>query len=146
MNRAIALTALAVILYALQNVLMEQRLAKHSTVSILVIAYTVMLPLSLIRLLHLRLAGNPVIFPTGSLLTVALLTGLLWFASDYCYVGAYTSGGDLVTITTVIALFPVAASVIRFFITAALPNAYQFGAWLLAAAAVYLVTRGAVSR
>mgnify|MGYP001581267508 CR=1 FL=1 len=143
MKNPVFLTCMAVVFYALQNVIMEMKFAKYSTVAILVIGYSVMLPLTLARISQMRFTGEAVVFPTGAILAIAFMTGILWFLGDYSYVSAYTTGGDLVTITTIIALFPVVASIIKFFFTGAVPNVYQIAGWLLAIIAVYLVGKGA---
>ena len=145
MNNPVFLTCVAVVLYALQNVIMEMKLAKYSTVAIILIVYSVMLPLSLVLISQMKFTGKVVAFPTGKILVFALLSGLIFFVADYCYISAYTIGGDLITITTIIALFPVVASIIKFFITGTVPNSYQVAGWLLAIFAVYLVGKGAAA-
>ena len=141
--KPVLLACLAVILYAGQNVMMDMKLSKFSTISILVLGYLVMLPLSLIRIGSMRLTGEAIVFPNGIFLWLALLTGLIWFLADYAYVSAYTSGGSLLTITTIVTLFPVVASVAKFIWTGGLPNSYQIAGYILAATAVYLVGKGA---
>ncbi len=129
----------AVVLYSVQNVVLGVKLAKYNTAAILIVCYLVMLPLALIGYAQTRGAAP---FPRGAMLLLATLVGLSYFFADYFYVSAFTHGGDLVTITTILALLPVLSSIVKFVWVGGLPNVYQVAGYLFAAAAVYLVAKG----
>lgn len=84
-------------------------------------------------------------FPAGNDLLILFGIGLIFFAADYFYIGAYTNGGDLATVTCIVALLPVVASVFKFAWTQSLPNAYQASGFVLAFIAVLLVSKGSAT-
>lgn len=135
---------LALILYAFQNVLLEQKLSKYSTVAIMVYFYITLLPLALVSLFYLKVSGQTVLAPSGVTILAAILIGSLYFFADYFYIGAYTSGGSVLTVTSIVIMFPVFASVIKYFWTGGVPNAYQVFGYLLAVAAVLLISKGSL--
>jgi len=140
--KIVLFAAMAVFLYALQNVLLEQKLANFNTAPILVYVYTAAFPLALVRFGYLKATGQSIRVPSGMALAIALLAGVMLFFADLLYVGAYTSGGNLMTITTIVVLFPAFASLIRYFWVGGLPNRYQAAGYILAALAVLLVAKG----
>ena len=71
-----------------------------------------------------------------------IVLGLIFTVADYCYVGAYNQGGTLLTITSIMLLVPVLASLIKFGLTKQAPNLWLVGGYLLAAGAVALVAKG----
>ena len=83
-------------------------------------------------------------FPTGTMLALAIMLGLIYTIGDYFFVSAYTSGGDVVTITCITILIPVVASLIKFGITKNIPNLWQVSGYLLAAGGVILVAKGSM--
>ena len=85
-------------------------------------------------------------FPTGTTLVLAIVLGLIFTAADYCYIGAYNSGGKLATITSITLLVPVFASIIKFGLTQRMPNLWQVGGYVLAGCAVALVAKGGTSK
>ena len=135
----------AVILYAFANVVLEQKLAKYNTASVLIYTYLVMLPLAIAFARYPKMMGQEIIAPSGIGIWIALGTGLVWFWADYLYVAAYTNKGSLITITTILVMIPVLASVFRFYWIGGLPNRYHVVGYLLAAGAVLLVAMGNVA-
>jgi drug/metabolite transporter (DMT)-like permease len=83
-------------------------------------------------------------FPTGTMLLLALVLGLIYTVGDWFFVSAYNKGGDLVTITCITVLIPVVASLLKFGITKSLPNLWQVSGYVLAAGAIVLVAKGSV--
>jgi hypothetical protein len=136
------LAVLAITLYAAQSILFEQKLAKYSAPAILTIMYVVMLPLMAARLGSMKLFGEAIAFPVGNAMMYALVCGLIYFAADYAFVGAYTSGGSLMLVSTIVTLFPVLAALIKYLFLGSVPNGYQIGGWVAAFIAVVLVTYG----
>ena len=136
------LAGTALVIYAFQNVLMEVKLARFNVIALVLCAELVMLPLTLSTYAYLRSTGNAPEFPRGVLFLLTLLTGLLWWLGDVTYVSAYTMGGKVEVIATIVALFPVMTSLVKYFWTGGVPNRFQLAGYVLAAAAVYLTTRG----
>src|SRR5262249_18732533 len=114
LSRPILYAFLAMCLYALQNVLLEVRLSKYSTMGLLVYWYFTLAPLALIGLGYLYLTGQHLSLPTRADAPLVVTVGALFFVADLFYVGAYTSGGKLLAITALLVLFPAIAQVIKF--------------------------------
>ena len=140
--KPILLATIAMLCYAVQNVVIEQRLSRLSVTAILVVCYAIMLPLALVRFGMVRMAGETAALPTGALLAFTLVAGVTYFFADYSYLAAYTSGGSLMSVTTVAILLPVFASLVKFAWTRDLPNGWQLAGYALAIAAIALVVKG----
>ncbi len=149
MQKAVVFAIVAPALYALANVLMEYKFSKFNNLTILIVCYSVVITLAIVMRALTKTADTSYDFPTGDALWLMLLLGVVFFAADYFFVGAYTNGGDLLTITILTILFPVFASIFKFtgsfFIrdmTFTPPNLWQIGGYLLAAIAVIMVVKG----
>jgi len=142
--KPVLFACLAVLLYSSQNVILEQKLAKYHTVTILVYFYIVMLPVTLGWIAGLKITKQPFVAPSGIAILIALGVGLVYFFADFFFVGAYTSGGSVFSVTTIVIMLPVFASVIKYFWVGGLPNLYQIAGYILAFFAVFLVTKGSV--
>ena len=140
--RPVLLATAAMIIYAIQNVLLEQKLAKYSVFSLLTYFYLMMLPLTAGGWIYLKLTNQPTPSPSGWAIVLAMMTGMAYFLADSCYVGAYTNGGDIFTIAAIVVMFPALASAVRYFWVGGLPNVYQVAGYLFAALAVLLVAKG----
>ena len=138
-----AITAcIGVFLYAVLNVVMEQKLSKYSTANLLIYFYLVMLSIAFLQLRAEKLVGQAIIAPHGSATVIVLLVGVAYFYADYFYLKAYNGGGSLLTITTIFIMFPVFASLIKYAWVRELPNPYQITAYIFAAAAILLTAKG----
>ena len=154
MQKATLYAIFAPIVYALANVVLEHKLSKYNNLTLMVIYCAVILGLaSIMRLFVKDVGGSSQIlgFPAGGDLFFLVLLGCIFFVADYFFVGAYTNGGDLVTITILTLLFPVFASLFKFagsfFIKGMVhtpPNMWQICGYLLAVLAVLLVVRGSL--
>ncbi|MDO8622215.1 MAG: EamA family transporter [bacterium] len=140
--KPVLLATVAMVLYAIQNVVIEQRLSRVSVTAILVICYAIMLPLALARYSMIRMAGDAVAFPTGAVLVFTLVAGVTYFLADYSYIAAYTNGGTLMSVTTVAIMLPIFASIVKFAWARELPNGYQIAGYALAIIAIVLVGKG----
>lgn len=140
--KSILFALLALFLFAVQNVILEQKLAKYTAETLLVYFYLIMLPLAFLLLAYARITNQTIEPPFGNAVLIVLGTGLILFLANFFYINAYTSGGNLLTITTIVILFPVFASVIKFAWVGGLPNLYQIGGYILAVAAVFLTIKG----
>ncbi|MFH0852211.1 MAG: EamA family transporter [bacterium] len=139
--KSIIYACVALVLYATQNVVLEQKLAKCNTFSLLVLLYSAMLPLAIAGYwFFARRQGA--FLPPGNLLWITLLVGVVYFFADAFFISAYTSGGNLIAIATIAALFPVFASVVKYLWVGGLPNRYQIIGYLFAAIAVIFMAKG----
>lgn len=131
---AIMWVGMAVMLYAGQNVFLEQKLSNYSTASLLFYCYAVMFPAAAIRFAYEKMYCPEAVAPTGSTIVLVLLFGLVYYFADFCYLSAFTKGkGSAVTITTVIILVPVLVSLIK---NVEKPNVYHVVSYGLAALSV----------
>lgn len=141
-NKVPLLAVIALILYASQNVILEQKLSKFNVFAILLYFYAVTIPLAFAGLIATKALGQQILVPNGKFIWIAVGVGILYFVADTCYVGAYTSGGSLFTITSIVIMFPVFASIIRYFWVGGLPNLYHIASYLLALGAIILSIKG----
>ncbi len=135
---------LALVLYAFQNVFLEQKLSRYNTIALMVYFYVTLLPLALISLCYLKISGQDIVAPPGGTILTVVLVGSLYFFADYFYIGAYTSGGSVLTVTSIVIMFPVFASVIKHFWIGGFPNVFQILGYLLAVVSVLLISKGSV--
>jgi drug/metabolite transporter (DMT)-like permease len=145
-SKPIVFASAGMLFYALQNVIIEQKLAKYHVLSLLLYFYLAMLPLALAGLGYLKITHQPILAPTGNAILIALAVGAMFFVADLFYIGAYSAKGTLVTITTISILFPAVASIIKYVWVGGLPNRYQMIGYALAVLAVLCVTKGSVAK
>jgi drug/metabolite transporter (DMT)-like permease len=136
----------ATVCYAICAVMLELKFSKLNNLTLMIV-YAFVIGIAALALRQLVRTGDPSFnFPTGTTLILAIVLGLIFTAADYCYVGAYTNGGKLLTITSITLLVPVLASLIKFWLTKQTPNAWQVSGYVLAALAVALVAKGGMTR
>src|SRR5690349_15669048 len=100
--------------YAVCNVLLELKFSKLNALTLMIV-YASVIWISAVSLRQLVKTNDPSFsFPAGTTLVLALVLGLIYTAGDYFFVGAYTNGGDVVTITCITILIPVVASLLKF--------------------------------
>jgi drug/metabolite transporter (DMT)-like permease len=132
--------------YAVCNVMLELKFSKLNALTLMIV-YASVIWVSAVSMRQVAKTGDPSFnFPTGTLLVMAIVLGLIYAAGDYFFVSAYTSGGDVVTITCITVLIPVVASLLKFGITKQPPNSWQISGYVLASAAVVLVAKGSMTK
>jgi len=141
----VAFAVLGMTCYAVGNVILDMKFRNHNNLTVMVGYISVVFLVALVLREVTKTADPSFNFPTGWNLAILIGMGLIFAAADYFYIGAFTGGGSLLMITSIIALFPVAASVIKFFITRDVPNAWQIGGYVLGAISVVLVAKGSAS-
>ena len=144
-TRPVLYAFVAMCLYALQNVLLEVRLSKYSTLGLLVYWYFTLAPLALVGIGYLYLTGRNLALPSRLDVPIVISVGVLFFVADLFYVGAYTSGGNLLAITTLVVLFPAIAQLIKFAWVGGTMNYYHLVGYILAAIAIILIGKGSVA-
>jgi hypothetical protein len=135
----------ALLLFSSAGVVIEQKLGQFNTVGLALLFVLPFIPLALFFLLMEKLTGRAVSFPDGGLLYLTIFLGALYFVADYFYIGAFNAGGDVMTISTILMLAPVATAVAKHFWVGGYPNAYQIIGYLAAAVAVFLIAKGATA-
>lgn len=142
MKKPVVFAVLALIFYAFQNVILEQKLSKYSTFAMLTYFYLAVFPLALAGLGYMKITKQPIIAPSGRMIVLVYVVGLIYFFADSLYIGAYTHGGSALVVSTIVVLFPVMVSVVRHFWVGGWPNYYQIAGYILATLAVFLVVKG----
>lgn len=139
--QSIVFAVLATILYAVSGVIIEQKLERFSTIPLSLLFAVAFVPLAFIILGIQKLGHQEIKFPTHGLLWLTLAMGITYFLADYFYIGAFTTGGNAVVITTIIMIAPVIAAIVENIWTGRVPNSYQITGYVLAAGAVLLMTK-----
>lgn len=145
LTRPIVYAFIAMWLYGLQNVIIEVKLAKYTTMALLLYWYFVMAPLALAGLGYMYFSGQSIAIPNRNDAVIAIAVAIMFFFADFFYVGAYTNGGSVLAVTTMVVLFPAIAQLIKFLWTGGNLNYYHIFGYLLAAFAVILISKGSVA-
>lgn len=145
-SKPIVYAFLAMWLYALQNVAIEVKLSKYTTMALLLYWYFTLAPLAVAGLGYMYLTGQNVIMPNRHDAKIAIAVGVAFFFADFFYISAYTSGGSLLAITSLVVLFPAIAQLIKFVWVGGSPNYYHMFGYLLAAIAVILISKGSAEQ
>lgn len=142
--KPVIFAVLATLCYAAANLIMDQRFAKYNNLTVMV-CYSLVIFLSASLLRQITKTNDPSFnFPQGSSLVWVVIMGLIFTAADYFYIGAYTNGGSLMTVTSIIVMFPVFAGVLKYLWTGDSPNGWQVGSCLVAIVAVLMAAKGSV--
>src|SRR5947207_10215901 len=137
---------IAVIFYALGNVITEQKLKPYTQFATMIYCYTPMIVMTLCALAYMKSRGQAITFPQGNALYVAGLIAVVFFIADGFFFSAYTNNADAFTVSSIAVMFPAAASAMKFAWTRQVPNRYQIAAYVVALIAVVLSERGNVTQ
>lgn len=143
-SRPVVFAFIAMWLYALQNVAIEVKLAKYTSLGLLLYWYFTLAPLALIGLGYMYLTNQNIVMPNRSDAIIAISVGVMFFFADLFYVSAFTHGGSLLAITTLVVLFPAIAQLIKFIWVGGSPNVYHVFGYILAALAVILISKASI--
>ena len=141
-SRPVVYALLAMWLYAFSNVAIEVKLSKYTTMALLLYWYFTLAPLAVAGLGYMYLTGQNIVMPGRSDAMWAVAVAAVFFFADYFYIGAFTSGGSLLAVTTLVVLFPAIAQLIKFAWVGGNLNHYHLFGYLLAAVAVVLIGKG----
>jgi drug/metabolite transporter (DMT)-like permease len=142
LDRVTVYAFIAMFLYALQNVLVEVRLAKYSALGLMVYWYFTLAPLALLGIGWMYWSRQPVKMPNMADGGVAIAIGTMFFVADYFYISAYTSGGKLMAITALTVMVPIMAQLMKYLWVGGSFNRYHVLGYVLAALAVILINKG----
>jgi len=139
-------TAFGVMGYVVLNVIIDRKLANASPLATSTMMFglglCVLVPATLIQA---RFDPNFTLPRVNSILLVLVIAVFVALA-DYLYLRAYheayqVGGGSLMTICTMVALFPFFASILNAAIGGGLPNQRHLLGWLFAVIAVILISK-----
>jgi drug/metabolite transporter (DMT)-like permease len=140
--KLIIFALIGVVLYAIQNTLIDVKLKGYSTVGILLRFYIVLLPLALGLFLYQKIAGQPLVIPSGDALKVLAAIAVMFFVADFFYIGAYTSGGNVVVVTILLVLMPVLGALMKYVWVKEVPTPYHLASFVCATLAVVFIAVG----
>ena len=144
--KPILYTCIAVLFYALGNVITEQRLKSYTQFGIMMYCYVPMLAFTFAALVFMKFRNQPIAFPEGNGLYAAGVIALVFFIADTFFFSAYTNNADAFTVSSIVLMFPAAASLMKFLWTREIPNRYHIAAYLFAVAAVALAEKASEFR
>ena len=133
---------IAVLFYALGNVITEQKLKSYTQFGTMIYCYLPMVVMTLGALAIMKYRGQAISFPEGDALYVAGLIAIVFFIADGFFFSAYTNNADAFTVSSIAVMFPAAASLMKFLWTRQLPNRYHLAAYAVAVIAVALSEKG----
>ncbi len=140
--RSVVYAFIGTCLYAITGVVIEQKLEKFNTTALVFLFIAPMVPLALIWLGVQKITHQEINFPTGTALLIVMAMGVAYFFADYFYLGSFSHGGSVITISTIILIVPAVAALIRYLWVGGLPNAYQVIGYLLIVIAMVFITKG----
>ena len=82
----------------------------------------------------MKFRNQPIAFPEGNGLYAAGVIALVFFIADTFFFSAYTNNADAFTVSSIVLMFPAAASLMKFLWTREIPNRYHIAAYLFVAA------------
>jgi drug/metabolite transporter (DMT)-like permease len=134
--------SVAVILYALGNVMIDERLKPYTQFGIMAYSYVPMVVMTFAAIAVLKLQDKRISFPTGNALYVAGMIGIVFFVADTFFFTAYHNNADAFTVSSIVLMFPAAASLMKYFWSGSVPNRYHLAAYAVAVLAVILAEKG----
>ena len=142
MSKPALFAVLAMLFYAIANVVLEQKFSRFNNLTLMCVYVAPIMLVAIIGRAVTKTSDPTFDFPVGFDLMLLIAVGFIWAAADYFYVGAFTNGGSLLTVTSIMLLSPVVASIIKFAWVQGVPNVWQIGGYFLAVSAVLMVIKG----
>ncbi len=133
----------ACLFWSIENVLLERYLSHMNTWMLIAFVHVFSVSIAWCLILSRSKLQMDLSFPTDKgtwiflLVSAALLT-----CADYCFFKSYTSGGNVSVITMIVVTLPVFATIIKMVMGGDPPTLRNVAAWVLVAAAVWLVSTG----
>ena len=140
--KQVVYVSVAVILYALGNVMIDERLKPYTQFGIMAYSYVPMVVMTFGAIAVLKLQDKRISFPTGNALCVAGMIGIVFFVADTFFFTAYNNNVDAFTVSSIVLMFPAAASLMKYFWSGSVPNRYHLAAYAVAVLAVILAEKG----
>jgi drug/metabolite transporter (DMT)-like permease len=140
--KPVLFACLAVLFYALGNVITEQKLKPFTEFGTILYCCIPMVGFSLVALGWMRLRQEPIVLPTGNALYFAGMIAIVFFLADTFFFKAYTHNADSMTVATIALMMPAFTSLMKYLWTGQTPNRYHMAAYAVAIVAVVLAERG----
>ena len=140
--KSVIYAVIGLVLYAITNTIIDVRLKQYTTVSLLLGWYVVLFPLAIGLFFYTKYFGQPMVIPAGADLKMLMAVAAIFFVADFFYIGAFTNGGNVVTITILVALVPVVAGLVKYVWVKDVPTRYHLVGFVLALLAVACVAVG----
>ncbi|MBI2030496.1 hypothetical protein HYT05_02640 [Candidatus Kaiserbacteria bacterium] len=135
--------------YGILHVILSNKLSKINTLTLMSVYVPVVLGSVLLARALTKTSDPSFDFPQGNLLVIAMMIGIIVFAAEYCYVGAYNHGADPSTVAALALLTPVftaffgwVASKLFAGFVFTVPNMTLIAGYVLSAVGVCLVVEG----
>jgi len=144
--KQVVYACIAVLFYAVGNVITEQKLKPYTQFATMIYCYLPMVVMTAGALALMKSRGQTISFPAGEAVYVAGLIAIVFFIADGFFFSAYTNNADAFTVSSIAVMFPAAASLMKFAWTRQVPNRYQIAAYVVAVIAVVLSERGTVTQ
>ena len=146
--KSVILALSAATLYGLGSVLLEQKLSRFHGLTLITAYFPIMLMLAVIsrQLVLAHSAEDPSLeFPRDWVTwRVLIVLAVVTFFANYFYCASYASGGNVIVITSLMVLVPIAAAGFRTIWVREMPNIYQILGFVFAVIAVMLIAKGSV--
>ena len=140
--KSIIYAIIGLIMYGLQNAIIDVKLKEFSVLSLLVGFYLVLLPLGLLLFAYQWFFGEKMVLPPREAMYLVAAVAAMFFVADFFYVAAFTNGGNAIAITILAALVPVVVAITKFVWVREVPTAYHVVGFTFALAAVACVALG----
>lgn len=140
--KAVIFSLIAMVFFAVSNTMLEMKFSKYNNLTLMSAYSFVICVFATTTRLVVKNEDPSFLFPTGTNLLLLFVMGFLFAIADFFYVGAYTNGGSLLTVTSITIMFPVFASIIKFMIEKQAPNKWQIAGYILAVCSILLVVKG----
>jgi drug/metabolite transporter (DMT)-like permease len=129
-------------MYGLQNAIIDVKLRQYSTVGLLIGWYLTMLPMGLLLFAYQKYSQQEVVLPPYDALKIVGAVAIMFFIADFFYIGAFTNGGDALTITILALIVPLVVAITKFVWVGEAPTKYHLVAFACAVLTVVFVAIG----
>src|SRR2546430_1024610 len=99
--KPILYTCIAVLFYALGNVITEQKLKSYTQFGIMIYCYVPMVAMTFAALAFMKFRKQPIALPEGNALYVAGVIALVFFIADTFFFSAYTNNANAFTVSSI---------------------------------------------
>ena len=140
--KSVIFALIAIVLYAIQNTVIDVKLKSNSTVSLLLGFYIILLPIAICHFSYMKLFGGGVVMPTGNSLLILGGVAVAFYVADYFYIGAYTAGGNVASVSIIAVLMPAVGVIMKFFWVKETPTPYHYGGFVFATLAIIFIAIG----
>lgn len=141
--KPIVYTLFAVFFYAVSNTILELKLAKyHAFTTLSVVGGVLCVTMFFLRLFFVGADDPTRPYPVGDALLILLVAAVVWMLGDSFFVSAYTSGGDVLTVTSIIIFFPLVSAGMKLAAVGKYPNMLMMVAAVILMCGAVVMAKG----